>query len=340
MPMTSRERVTAALTFNNPDRPPRELWTDPYVKMFQQDDLLALATQFPPDVLDCPTSHYGKSNREQGTPSIVGNYTDEWGCIWSVGEAGVVGEVSGPPVADWEALKTYRPPYELLTGADFSAVEPFCAASDRFVLSSSTIRPFERMQFVRGTAALFMDMAYGLDEVLHLRDMIHEYHLQEVALWCETDVDGIVFMDDWGAQKNLLIAPAQWRELFKPLYADYCRLIHDADKFVFMHSDGDISAIYPDLIEIGVDALNSQLFCMDIEALADQYKGQITFWGEIDRQQVLAFGTPDDARAAVGRVRAALDDGTGGVIAQCVWGKGVPQANVEAVFAAWDEPLR
>ena len=65
----------------------------------------------------------------------------------------------------------------------------------------------------------------------------------------------------------------------------------------------------------------------------------LTFWGEIDRQQVLAFGSPADVRAAVHRVRAVLDNGRGGVVAQCVWGKGVPQANVEAVFAAWDEPL-
>jgi uroporphyrinogen-III decarboxylase len=193
------------------------------------------------------------------------------------------------------------------------------------------------MQYLRGTEALYMDMAYGLDEVLRLRDMVHAYNMQNLALLCETDVDGISFMDDWGSQQNLLIAPTLWRELFKPLYAEYCRVAHDAGKFVFMHSDGQISQIYPDLIEIGIDALNSQLFCMDIEELGRRYQGKITFWGEIDRQQVLPFGTPDDVRSAVRRVRAAIDAGTGGVIAQCEWGIGVPRANVEAVFETWLE---
>ncbi|GIX07793.1 MAG: hypothetical protein KatS3mg115_2196 [Candidatus Poribacteria bacterium] len=101
-------------------------------------------------------------------------------------------------------------------------------------------------------------------------------------------------MDDWGSQTALLISPAQWREFFKPLYADYCRILHAADKFVFFHSDGHIEAIYGDLIEIGVDAINSQLFCMNIERLGRLYRGKVTFWGEIDRQGVLAFGTPQD----------------------------------------------
>ena len=142
-------------------------------------------------------------------------------------------------------------------------------------------------------------------------------------------------MDDWGAQHQLLIPPRVWRELFKPLYKDYCDLAHAHGKFTFMHSDGCISEIYEDLAEVGVDAMNSQLFVMDMADLARRVKGRITFWGEMDRQHVLPFGTPDDVRAAVRRVRAALDDGTGGVIAQCEWGKDNPQANIEALFKAW-----
>ena len=191
----------------------------------------------------------------------------------------------------------------------------------------------------RRTEKLMIDLAYGTLEMLQLRDMVHDYHLREMALWAKTDVDGIAFMDDWGAQNQLLISPAMWRELFKPLYRDYCDLIHAAGEYVFMHSDGHIAAIYPDLIEIGVDALNSQLFCMDIEALGRAHKGQITFWGEIDRQYLLPFGTVDEVRAGVRRVRRALDDGRGGVIAQCEWGIGVAGENVAAVFDAWLEPL-
>ncbi len=78
---------------------------------------------------------------------------------------------------------------------------------------------------------------------------------------------------------------------------------------------------------------------MDLEGIAARHREQITFWGELDRQGILPFGTPDDVRLAVGRVRRALDTGQGGVIAQCEWGNDVSQANVEAAFEAWEEPL-
>ena len=335
--MNSRERVLRALEFRHPDRAPRELWALPGISMYRQAEMDALLAHYPSDFTG-PEVSYGVGYRTHGTEAVVGTYVDAWGCGWTVAEPGVVGEVKNPPLADWSALAQYRPPEEILNEADFSQVEASCAASDRFVKAGTTIRPFERMQFLRGTENLMMDLAWGTQEVYRLRDMLHEFWLRELDLWCATAVDGISFMDDWGAQRALLISPRLWREFYKPLYAEYCRRIHAAGKKVFFHSDGYIMAIYPDLIEIGMDAVNSQLFCMDIEELGRLYRGKITFWGEIDRQGILPFGTVDDVRAAVRRVRAALDDGRGGVIAECEWGIGVKAENIAAVYETWLEP--
>jgi hypothetical protein len=68
-----------------------------------------------------------------------------------------------------------------------------------------------------------------------------------------------------------------------------------------MHSDGNTLAIYPDLIEIGLDAFNSQIFCIGIEKLAP-FAGQICFWGEIDRQHLLPHAAPHEVAAAVREV--------------------------------------
>ena len=143
-------------------------------------------------------------------------------------------------------------------------------------------------------------------------------------------------MDDWGTQRNLLISPQMWRDLFKPLYKDYCDLIHSKNKYAFFHSDGCIEQIYPELIEVGVDAINSQLFCMNIEDIGKKYKGKITFWGEIDRQHVLPFGTKDEVAEVVRRVKNALWMPEGGVIAQCEFGLKDPIENVETVFETWE----
>lgn len=206
------------------------------------------------------------------------------------------------------------------------------------MLAGTGIRPFERMQFLRGTEKLFIDLAYGTKEVYKLRDMIHDFYIKELLMWANTDVDAVSFMDDWGTQKTLLISPEQWRDIFKPLYKEYCDILHEKGKYVFFHSDGNIELIYPDLIEIGVDAVNSQLFCMDIEKLGKLYSGKITFWGEIDRQHILPFGTEEDVRNAVKRVANSLIKGKRtGVIAQCEWGKNDSRENIEAVFDEWNK---
>ncbi len=333
--MNSRERVRRALTFAHPDRPPRDLWHLPGISMFRRAELDAMLQRFPSDFGGVEAT-YGRSGRARGTPAVVGDYVDDWGCGWTVAEPGVVGEVKHPPLAEWAALDHWRPPFEILDGADLSRVNASYAASDKFV-NGGGANPWERMQFLRGTENLMMDLAWGVPEVYRLRDMVHEFNLRNIEMWAATDVDAIGLGDDWGTQRGLLISPRLWREFYKPLYADYCRLAHAAGKFVFFHSDGHIMEIYPDLIEIGVNAVNSQLFCMDIEELGRRFRGQITFWGEIDRQHILPFGTVDDVRAAVRRVHAALGDPAGGVIAQCEWGIGVPAENVAAVFETWDE---
>lgn len=335
--MKSRERVRRTLTFENPDRPPRELWALPGVVRNRAEEHQALLARYPGDFVG-RCVRYAPSERAAGDPGSGQPYTDEWGSRWAAGEPGVIGEVVEPALADWSRLATFQPPWEMLEGASVEEANRAGNPEQRFVKLGGMIRPFERMQFLRGSENLFIDLAYGAPEVETLRDMVHEFHLRDLDLILKIEGDAVAFMDDWGTQQALLISPEMWRSFFKPLYREYCDRIHAAGRFVFFHSDGHIEAIYPDLIEIGVDAVNSQLFCMDIERLGREYAGKITFWGEIDRQRLLPFGTPAQVRAAVARVRTALDTGRGGVIAQCEWGIKDPRENIEAVFDAWDEP--
>ena len=331
---TGRERVLAALDLQCPDRPPRDLWTLPYINLFRPDELKSLLHDFP---MDIGTAHLSADWLQdvERMSGKAGNYTDEWGSVWMVGEPGVIGEVRAPILSDWSALQHFQPPWQTLRTRDFGYVNRICDQGDQFMLSDVTARPFERLQFLRGSRELYCDIGYGTAALRTLLEMVHEFYLEEMRGWCQSSVDGIFFMDDWGSNRHLLINPRTWRELFKPLYRDYCDLIHSAHKRAFFHSDGNIEAIYGDLIEVGMDAINSQLFTMDIEKLAELYKGKVTFWGEMDRQHVLPFGTPRQVEDAVARVRRALDDGAGGVIAQCEWGKDNRMENIRAVFERW-----
>jgi hypothetical protein len=333
--MTGRERVIRALEFRKPDRVPRHLWRLPGTKIFRQNDVNQILEKYPEDItiLDF---NYGKGNRTKGTRYRHNEVaTDEWGCRWHVAEDGIAGEVKEPPIKDISEVEHLKAPYEILEGADFPKVNGMCAKTETFTLAWTTVRPFERMQFLLGTERLFIELLDASKHLFLLRDIIHDFFMEEIRRWIETDIDGVSFMDDWGSQKSMLISPKLWRDFFKPLYKDYCDLIHSKNKYAFFHSDGFIEPIYPELIQAGIDAVNSQLFCMNMEDIGNKYKGMITFWGEIDRQHILPFGTKKQVADAVKRVKDALWMPEGGVIAQCEFGLKDPIENIETVFQTW-----
>lgn len=336
--MTGRERVKASLNFQKPDRISRDLWALPYICLFKKTELDSLITQLPMDI-GLSEICLNFTNDQLKLVESVGGYKDDWGSIWYVGEPGVWGEVKKPVLDDYTKLGSFKPPYHLIEKRNKDAINITCQKSDRFMLSHITARPFERLQFLRGTENLFLDLAEGNNNFSKLLNIVDEFFLKDIEWWCDTDVDGILMMDDWGSNSGLLINPKIWRSVFKPLYKKYCDMIHDSGKYVFFHSDGNIEEVFGDFIEVGIDAINSQLFAMDMESLANKYKGKITLWGEIDRQYVLPFGTEEDVEASVNKVRSLFDNGKGGLIAQCEWGKDNSFKNIETVYKTWEKEI-
>jgi hypothetical protein len=331
---TSRRLVEKTLSFDNPARVPRNPWTLQWARLHYPAELDQITARYPSDILTSP-DYLKTPCRTRGLDWELGTFIDEWGCTFENIQRGVIGEVKHPLIADWTDLERLREPSERLS-VDLDQVNAFCRATDKFVLAGTCPRPFERLQFLRGSQNLYTDLGEESPEFFSLLERLHAFYTRELELWAGSEVDALNMMDDWGAQNRLLISPRQWRRIFKPLYKTYVDIAHSHGKKIFMHSDGYIFDIYPDLIEIGVDAINSQLFCMDIEKIGELYAGQITFWGEIDRQHLLPYATPAEIDAAVRRVHRALYR-RGGVIAECEFGNGSRPENVGQVYQSWNE---
>jgi uroporphyrinogen decarboxylase len=336
----SRKRVFDTLNFELPtnERVPRQLWSLPWAEEHFPGSRDAILQAFPNDIVQAPGILKTPVNElTTGGPFAIGTYIDEWGCVFENRQSGIIGEVKHPIVEDWSDTSKVHIPREALT-LDIDQVNAFCRETECFVMAGTCQRPFERLQFIRGTENLFMDLASEEEGLYDFLKQLHEFHLAELAVWSKTDVDSLFIMDDWGTQQSLLINPVMWRKIFKPLYKDYIDLAHAAGKKIFMHSDGNILEIYPDLVEMGLDAINSQIFCMGVDKLT-AFKGKITFWGEMDRQHILPDGTEKDVEDAVQRVYENLFF-NGGVIAQCEFGPGAKPENVRALYAAWDSKNR
>jgi hypothetical protein len=331
---TSRRLVQQTLAFDAPARIPRNPWTLDWAGIHYPRELEEITRSFPSDIAGAP-AFLRTPPPTSGSETEIGTFRDEWGCTFTNIQRGVIGEVHQPLVQNWSDLERVKEPLGRLS-VDVEQVNAFCRASDQFVTGGTCPRPFERLQFLRGSQNLYLDLAEESPEFFTLLDKVHNFYIKELELWATTEVDALNFMDDWGAQRRLLISPRQWRRIFKPLYKTYVEIAHTHGKKIFMHSDGHIFDIYPDLIEIGVDAINSQLFCMDIEKIGELYAGQITFWGEIDRQHLLPAATPAEIDVAVRRVYRALYR-KGGVIAQCEFGAGARPENVRQVYQSWND---
>lgn len=337
--MTSKELVYKTLEFKNTDgRAPRELWTLPWAADTYPEEYEEILRTFSWDIAHPHTIYQEASPVESGNSSEIGDYTDPWGCIFTNIQKGVIGEVKTPLVSeddeDWEDCSRIHIPEEQLS-FDISQVNEACASDNRFLMANCCPRPFEQLQFIRSTELLYMDLILKPKGLVRFMEQMHDFYCRLVTKWAQTDVDGIMFMDDWGTQKSLLISPQLWCELFKPMYRDYINIAKKYGKKTFMHSDGYTLQIIPHLIELGLDAFNTQIFCMGPENLR-QFRGKITFWGEICRQHILPHGTPEDVFQAVKAVYDNLWQ-DGGCIAQCEFGPGAKPQNVTEVYRAWDK---
>ena len=331
--MNSRKLVQKTLAFDSPGRIPRQIGVLPWAEEKYPDIVQQMRKVFPDDIVPAPTP-YKRPLGTVGDRYSPGTYVDEWGCIFSNPRKGIIGIVQKPLIADWKDLGNFKAPESVLS-LDRDAVNFFCKESGCFVLAGTFQRPFERLQFIRTMEQALIDLVERPPELFELIDRIHEHYLKEVEVWASTDVDAISLMDDWGTQNSLITSPDIFRSIFKPMYQEYVEIARHYGKYVFMHSDGYILDILPDLIEIGVDALNSQIFCMGIRDLGERYRGKITFWGEIDRQYLLSRGSREEIEQAVYEVWKELY-AEGGVIAQCEFGLEAKPENVYTVFETWD----
>lgn len=177
---------------------------------------------------------------------------------------------------------------------------------------------FEHAWYLRGLDNLLMDMLTDEDMAGACLSRMTAFQSQIAAKAARAGADIIVFGDDVGTQKEMMMAPELWRKWLKPAMRTVIKAAKDInpDVLAYYHSDGCILEIIPDLIEIGVDILNPiQPECMDSAKIKEMYKDRLSFWGTIGTQTTMPFGTPTEVDAAVRHMIETVGKGGGFVAA-------------------------
>ncbi|MFB0535498.1 MAG: uroporphyrinogen decarboxylase family protein [Anaerolineae bacterium] len=248
------------------------------------------------------------------------SYTDEWGVGWKNVEyetrfgKGRYTEIVGHPLVDDQAIDSYQPPDPNRPELYVEAARVIEEYKDEYWIVGVTVTTiFETAWALRGYERTLMDLAIKHDLVERLFDIPFNYHLTAAKKLVEMGVDMVWIGDDVGAQDRMLISPDTWRRFFKPRMATFISALKsiNPDVKVAYHSDGNIYPTIPDLIEIGLDVLNPiQPRSMDPEKVKKEYGDKLCFWGSIDEQYTLPFGTPAEVeREVITRLRTLGKNG-------------------------------
>lgn len=336
--MTSHERVLRALEFRNPDRvpflSPFPLLSDFfYMTFYPASDWQPAPGHAPhlnPALLLLGNWRW-KHWRPEAFLSSRLPREDEFGCVWESPRADNVGEVKDHPLKSLDAVDAIHIPNPRRPER-FETFERLAQwfGRDKFLLGDIGNGIWERAHFLRGFALLMEDLALNPEAVERLLDrLVSEWHLGMIDSMADRGCHGVIMPDDWGMQDRLMISPAMWRRIFKPRYARLIDAAHARGMKFFLHSCGNIRAILPDLIEIGLDALQKE----DIENIgsqyvADNFPGKISFLSPVDVQNVLPAASDRDIAREVRKMIRLLGARGGGLM-------GMTTMSPEAVGIPW-----
>jgi uroporphyrinogen decarboxylase len=380
MPLTSRERVLTAINNEQPDRVPLVIGVSNAtgIKMKPYRGIKNIAGVQAPDnyiydwpelgtaeideetmrrlrsdvrgVLDLEPEAVRKRNRARDPHS---DYVDSWGSGQTeISEDDWFPSVHPLPDArTTDDLDSYKDWPDMGDPTRIAHVRDHArqlAEENQYAILATPwlLFPFERAYAMQGMETFLLNMARDPDFARALMEKIAVYCKQLMGRFLKElgdNVDIIKIGDDLGTQETLMISPKMYRELLKPIHADFISYIKArTNAKILFHSDGDVAPLIDDFVEIGVDILNpiqtSAGSMSDLPSLKKRHGNNIVFCGGIDTHRVLPYGSPAEVRQEVKRVIDILGPGGGCMIgAVHTVMNDVPPENVLAMVDAVEE---
>jgi len=265
--------------------------------------------------------------------------SDSFGCTWKLGAA--------CHLVDWPLHDPVIGRYHLPNLEDYFKIlqqkwpEDIRNTQDQFRVIAHSFGLFERSWSLRNFENFLIDLLTNEPFVEELLDNITEWLLHSIDLMVTAPVDAIMFTDDHAYQKGMIMSESKWRKFFKPRWKKIFERVHHYGLYAIMHMCGDTSSVVPDLIEIGLDCMEScQPECMDIYNLKKQYGKDIRFWGGLGVQDLMAFGTPSEVRKEIRILKNKMGYKGGYILSGAkTFGEEIPIENIAAFIEEVNLPM-
>jgi len=212
---------------------------------------------------------------------------------------------------------------------------------DSFVIVGGFSPIFYLIADLCGMEKALMDMVLNPNVIHALVDKIVEFYegyFSRICEACHGSIDAIAFGDDFASQLNILMSPEHWRKYFKPAWSRLFSLVKQHGYKVMFHSCGSVYKVIPDLIDIGLDILypiQVKATSMEIELLHKQFGNSLAFYGGIDVQDLLPFGSVEEVKQEIIRIAKIFEKSGGYILSTShVIMEDVPEENILTLYIA------
>ena len=169
-------------------------------------------------------------------------------------------------------------------------------------------------------------------------DRITDWKCAIYGAYAAAGTDIVWMGDDLGSQRSLIMSPKQYRAWYRPRHRQIVEHIRSIrpDAIIAFHCCGHVTPLIRDLIEIGIDVLEAvQPETMNIAALKRDFGRDISFWGAVGAQSVLARTTPEQVIEGVRETLRTMAPGGGYIASAChTLTEEVPMASILAFHEA------
>ena len=307
--------LVKAATYNYPEEIPVSVWVLPAAFHRHGEAVHKIMDKYPGLGFSQDRSY----NPYKDVPASYhkGTFLDPWGCLWSNMEEGMEAIVTGHPVPERKLVHTMRVP-EVDAGLPHGFM-------------------YLRLLDLRGFEETMIDFAEEPPELKILIDKVLAYNLTQMEKLVKNSSSRMMwFGDDLGMQNGLAIGAEKWRKYMKPCYTALYKPCLDAGKLVYMHTDGCIHEIIPDLADCGVAIVNPQFRANGLDNLLRVCKGKIPINLDLDRQ-LFPFASKGELRDHVMECVESFYLPEGGFGLNLEIGFDVPLESMDVLFDAVDK---
>ena len=232
-------------------------------------------------------------SENSGKPYIFhgdGTYENDWGIVYRESREGLYDEWIAGPFSENADINAFDwPSMDIFEDVE-SIRKRVNDCKGKYAVFGGLNYPFKTCWHMRGWENYLCDMLTDEDFAIALWQKSADYEREKGLRLIRAGVDIVGLYGDIAMQDRMMYSLENYRKIDKPIFAEMIAAFkkENPDILVFYHSDGDMTPVIPDLIEIGVDIINPvQPECMDVAKIKQQYGRKVTLHGTISIQETM-----------------------------------------------------